>query len=779
MFRRVSLAFASLLFISALAQAEIIGVIQYPGGENGDLQFNDNGTFGGISRSSFSVQISTMNLDDLNDVSVAGASTGSFLSFNGTNWVAAANVSVNLATTAAFGSLLTSTSSVSQSGIGTSAVKLSAYTSAASSLNTSASASNDQITVSTAGAYFVYANIVSTGTGTHTFTTSIRVNGAMTNPAITCQDTPSMRCTMMGEVSLSSGDVVATYITASAGSQTIYVTDAQFGLLTIGGVGGGGGGGGSGSGDIEEVTAGTNLTGGGTSGSVTLNLADPITISSGTISTLNVSSIKFLNGSVQVSSPTAGGGGSSSTPINASNMQVLYSTGGPGAVGDNGFQYDSSASSVTLAGGIHIGANGTDYPHLVFDSTNGSNPILELRNSASSPSWAQRFTTSGGEIYFNNSMGTAGWGIGISSSGFTSELETRLVIGRTDGSITFSNQEGTQVLKISSAALTGCPGLTNSGKLTTDSNGVISCADDVSGAGGGVTVYNATGTAGFTYGLWTSTVEFRHGSTVVGNISGSSASARIEVSTHAFVNGVLTTSGTASGYSTIDRGLIVNNSRYSAASSSPSFVVRGVSYDLLTVDPATQIIASSGAVKMYSTAELITGSNAQRLAGNIFTMTVSSTVSNNTAETNLVGTGTGTISISPSFWQVGKTVKIKASGVWSSSSTAGNFSFKMNIGTTTIVSTTTFALANSQTNQLWMYGIVLTCRATGVSGSLIGNSALVMVDETNGARAFQTVTSSPVTLDLSINRDPRILVTFGSASISNTITMTNFSVTSE
>lgn len=90
MFRRGLLIFASALLISALSQAEITGVFTYPAGDNGDLQFNDNGTFGGISRSSFSVSISTMAFSDLSDADDSARAIDAELCFDGTNWVAIA-----------------------------------------------------------------------------------------------------------------------------------------------------------------------------------------------------------------------------------------------------------------------------------------------------------------------------------------------------------------------------------------------------------------------------------------------------------------------------------------------------------------------------------------------------------------------------------------------------------------------------------------------------------------------------------------------------------------
>lgn len=73
-----------------------------------------------------------------------------------------------------------------------------------------------------------------------------------------------------------SGTVVAS-ITPGQFSASLYVGDGS----SLTGISGGGGGG---SGDITSVTAGTNLTGGGTTGAVTLNLSDNISLTTITAS---------------------------------------------------------------------------------------------------------------------------------------------------------------------------------------------------------------------------------------------------------------------------------------------------------------------------------------------------------------------------------------------------------------------------------------------------------------------------------------------------------------
>lgn len=174
--------------------------------------------------------------------------------------------------------------------------------------------------------------------------------------------------------------------------------------------------------------------------------------------------------------------------------------------------------------------------------------------------------------------------------------------------------------------------------------------------------------------------------------------------------------------------------------------------------------------------ETLQGTLPQRVMGSIFTMMVSSTISNTSSEINVVNTGTGTITIPPGFWEPGRNIVIKAAGIYTTTTTPGSFTFKLKFGTTIIVSTASFPLVDNQTNQLWSFGITLAIRSIGASGTLVGNSALVMFDTTNGMRAFPTYMLAPVTLNMTTSQDTGITAQFGTANTNNQFTTGNFSV---
>lgn len=173
------------------------------------------------------------------------------------------------------------------------------------------------------------------------------------------------------------------------------------------------------------------------------------------------------------------------------------------------------------------------------------------------------------------------------------------------------------------------------------------------------------------------------------------------------------------------------------------------------------------------------GTLPQRVMGTIFTMTSSSSSSNSSSEDNVVNIGTGTLTIPASFWESGRNLRIKSSGLYTSTTTAGVLSFRMKLGTTVIVSTTSIPLVDNQTNQLWSFGVTLAVRSVGSSGQVMGNSALVMYDSSNGLRTFPTTMTAAQTFDMTASQAVSITAQFGTKNVNNIFTTTNFLVAGE
>ncbi len=197
-----------------------------------------------IGNSSFTTPIVLTALTSAS--SLATDSTGKIIAGSGTGGGGSS-------ATSAGGIIYTSSSNVTQTGISTTPVVLSAFRTTGNATLVALSTTNSSIVVSTTAVFDFDANIISTGTGNFTQYFEFRVNGSTTG--FTCPDTPSARCLMMGQKQLTFGDTVQIYTNVNlVGNSTITITDAQFRISAVGGAGGSGGGTSSGGGYALQPT---------------------------------------------------------------------------------------------------------------------------------------------------------------------------------------------------------------------------------------------------------------------------------------------------------------------------------------------------------------------------------------------------------------------------------------------------------------------------------------------------------------------------------------------
>jgi len=108
----------------------------------------------------------------------------------------------------------------------------------------------------------------------------------------------------------------------------------------------------------------------------------------------------------------------------------------------------------------------------------------------------------------------------------------------------------------------------------------------------------------------------------------------------------------------------------------------------------------------------------QNFVGTIFTGTANATVGNTTTDTSIMPTGVGTNTLPANFWTVGKSVRIKAWGILTKGSTSATRQYTLLLGATTIKTATTAAATTVLTNDGWQFDCLITCRTTGVSGTV-------------------------------------------------------------
>lgn len=107
----------------------------------------------------------------------------------------------------------------------------------------------------------------------------------------------------------------------------------------------------------------------------------------------------------------------------------------------------------------------------------------------------------------------------------------------------------------------------------------------------------------------------------------------------------------------------------------------------------------------------------QALETVLFSSTNNITVTNTTIETLIVPAGIGTTTLPPNFLQPGKSIIIRARGIFSTPSIASSATFKLKIGNSTLT-TSAFTLTSGQQNKFIHIDCQLSCNTAGTNGAV-------------------------------------------------------------
>lgn len=164
--------------------------------------------------------------------------------------------------------------------------------------------------------------------------------------------------------------------------------------------------------------------------------------------------------------------------------------------------------------------------------------------------------------------------------------------------------------------------------------------------------------------------------------------------------------------------------------------------------------------------------------GVVFSGTADKTVANTATETSLTPTtGTGSATLAANSFTVGKKLKLVYAGKYSSKASGpGNITIKAKLGTTVVNTTGAHALDAGETDQYWKMELVLTCRTTGATGTVIGQTSWDHAATVASAGVMQSapmVATSAVTIDTTASLAAGVTAEFQTADAGNTITCTD------
>ena len=161
----------------------------------------------------------------------------------------------------------------------------------------------------------------------------------------------------------------------------------------------------------------------------------------------------------------------------------------------------------------------------------------------------------------------------------------------------------------------------------------------------------------------------------------------------------------------------------------------------------------------------------------LFTQTAAVTVANSNAQTTLLGAGVGSLTLAANSFIAGRTIRLKLKGQLSTTTGTNNLTVNIKIGSTTTNNSGAVALVASVTNAEWEAEADITCETTGTSGTVWAQGSLKYIPTNGGSiSGINFGNTSTMTLNTTISNVINFLITWGTASSSNTITCTNVTI---
>lgn len=195
-------------------------------------------------------------------------------------------------------------------------------------------------------------------------------------------------------------------------------------------------------------------------------------------------------------------------------------------------------------------------------------------------------------------------------------------------------------------------------------------------------------------------------------------------------------------------------------------------FQVVAPNTSGYVLTSNGASAAPTYQAASGGSSSPNSA--IFTSTADKTVANTTSETSIVGTGVGSATTTANYFAAGTSLLVECSGYYSSA-VADTINVKIKAGST-IVGATGAITPTTMTNSVFRVLALVTCRTVGVSGTFTVNTLLESSSGTLTANAAKILNTSTVTLDTTGTLAWDVTATWGTASASDTITGTNFTM---
>lgn len=172
----------------------------------------------------------------------------------------------------------------------------------------------------------------------------------------------------------------------------------------------------------------------------------------------------------------------------------------------------------------------------------------------------------------------------------------------------------------------------------------------------------------------------------------------------------------------------------------------------------------------------------QILSGVIFTQITDQTVTNTISETTIIGAGVGTTILPANFFIIGKTIRIRVGGIYSTPALGAIVTIKVKYGSTILANKSTTSLFGGASSLEFDGEVLITCRTTGITGTVVchgdieyatGITGTIAVDPLNNGGVVTTInTTTSNALDITVTWDSNTTTRIAT-SITTTIEVLN------
>lgn len=159
----------------------------------------------------------------------------------------------------------------------------------------------------------------------------------------------------------------------------------------------------------------------------------------------------------------------------------------------------------------------------------------------------------------------------------------------------------------------------------------------------------------------------------------------------------------------------------------------------------------------------------------IWSNTADVTIANTVVETSLFAPGTGSLTLAANALTVGKSIRVTMMGIGGSNN-AQTSRYRMKLGGVTVIDTGAIAASSNQpAPEEWVLNAVLTCRATGAAGSVMGQMDAAFWKDGAAVlmQRYRVTAPVAVAIDTTVAQLIDLTLQWGTAAAANTVTVNN------